>query len=66
MAKDLGEREFCFGDRFSLADVAAGYALGYLDQVLKDFDWRAAQPSLARLAERLAKRDSFRKTLPKA
>ncbi len=66
MAKDLGEREFCFGDRFSLADVAAGYALGYLDQVLPDFDWRAAQPSLARLAERLANRDSFRKTLPKA
>lgn len=65
MAKDLGEREFCFGSQFSLADVAAGYALGYLDQVLPDMDWRAAQPSLARLAERLAKRDSFRKTVPK-
>ena len=66
MAKDLGDREFCFGNAFSLADVAAGYALGYLDQVLPDMDWRSAQPSLARLAERLAKRDSFRKTLPKA
>ena len=66
MAKDLGEREFCFGTAFSLADIAAGYALGYLDQVLPDMDWRSAQPTLARLAERLAKRDSFRKTLPKA
>jgi glutathione S-transferase len=65
MAKDLGEREYCFGNRFSLADVAAGYALGYLDQVLPDMDWRAAQPGLARLAERLAKRESFSKTLPK-
>jgi glutathione S-transferase len=65
MAKDLGEREFCFGASFTLADVAAGYALGYLDQVLKDYEWRPAQPALARLAERLAKRDSFRKTLPK-
>ena len=65
MAKDLGEREFCFGSHFSLADVAAGYALGYLDQVLPDMDWRAAQPSLAKLAERLAQRESFRKTLPK-
>ena len=65
MAKDLGDREFCFGNAFSLADIAAGTALGYLDQVLKDYDWRPAQPSLVRLAERLAKRDSFRKTLAK-
>jgi glutathione S-transferase len=65
MAKDLGDREFCFGDSFTLADVCAGYALGYLDQVLKDYDWRSAQPKLAQLAERLAQRDSFRKTLPK-
>ena len=65
MAKDLGEREFCFGNAFSLADITTGTALGYLDQVLKDYEWRPAQPSLARLAERLAKRDSFRKTLPK-
>ena len=65
MAKDLGEREHCFGESFTLADIAAGYALGYLDQVLPDMDWRSAQPRLARLAERLAKRDSFRKTLPK-
>ena len=65
MAKDLGDREFCFGKAFSLADIAAGTALGYLDQVLKDYEWRPGQPSLARFAERLAQRDSFRKTLPK-
>lgn len=64
MAQELGEREFCFGTRFSLADIAAGYAVGYLDRVLPDVDWRAAHPNLARLAERLAKRDSFRKTVP--
>lgn len=64
MAKELGEREFCYGSGFSLADIAAGYALGYLDRVLPDIDWRKAHPNLARLAERLAKRDSFRKTLP--
>lgn len=64
MAKELGEREFCYGSGFSLADIAAGYALGYLDAVLPDIDWRKAHPNLARLAERLAKRDSFRKTVP--
>lgn len=66
MAKDLGEREFCHGGRFSLADIAAGYALGYLDQVLREIDWRTPYPSLKRLADRLARRDSFRKTLPSA
>jgi glutathione S-transferase len=65
IAQDLGDREFCFGAAFSLADITTGTALGYLDQVLKDYDWRSAQPGLARLAQRLAQRDSFRKTLPK-
>ena len=66
MAKGLAEREFCYGNRFSLADIAGGYALGYLDLVLPDIDWRAAHPNLARLAERLDQRDSFRKTVPHA
>ncbi len=61
MASELGDREFCYGARFSLADIAAGYALGYLDRVLPDIDWRAAHPNLARLAARLAQRESFRK-----
>ena len=65
MAKALGEREFCHGDRFSLADIAAGYALGYLDRMLPDVDWRSAHPNLARLAERLAQRPSF-KAAPQA
>ena len=65
MSSDLGEREFCFGERFTLADIAAGYATAYLDQVLPELDWRSAHPHLARLAERLAERESFRRTLPK-
>ena len=65
MSKALGEREFCYGTRFSLADIAAGFALGYMDEMVPDIAWRAAHPNLARLAERLATRDSFRKTLPK-
>jgi glutathione S-transferase len=64
MERDLGEREFCFGSAFSLADIAAAYALGYLDRVLPDLEWRAAHPRLKALSERLAKRESFRKTLP--
>ena len=66
MAGELGERTFCYGDTFSLADIAVGYALGYMDLVLADIDWRAAHSNLARLAQRLAERDSFRKTVPQS
>ena len=59
--KALGSRPFCYGERFGLADIAAGYAVGYLDAQLPDIDWRASHPALARLAERLSERDSFRK-----
>ena len=65
MESDLGDRDFCHAGRFSLADIAAGYALGYLDRALPDIDWRASHPRLARLAERLAQRESFRKTVPR-
>lgn len=65
VSRELGEREYCYGNRFGLADIAAGYALGYLDRMLPDIDWRKAHPNLAALADRLAKRNSFRNTVPK-
>ncbi len=64
MVRDLGDRAFCYGAGFTLADVAAGYALGYLDQALAEFEWRRPYPKLAQLAERLGARESFRKTRP--
>jgi len=62
MERDLGAGEFCHGGAFTLADIACGVALGYLDQVRATLDWRKDHPCLARLAERLAARDSFAKT----
>ena len=59
MEKDLGANEFCFGNRFTLADIAAGYALGYLDHALPDYQWRGKHPALAKHAARLAARPSF-------
>jgi glutathione S-transferase len=60
MEDDLGGREFCHGDSFTLADIACGCALSYLDTTLPDMEWRGTYPGLARLAERLAKRPSFK------
>ncbi len=66
MERDLGEQPFCFGNTFTLADIAAGYALAYLEEGIPDFGWRGANPKLARHYDRLTARDSFRKTDPAA
>ena len=52
LATELGERSWCSGETYSLADIATGCALGYLDFRFPDIDWRAAHPNLARLDEK--------------
>ena len=64
MAKGLGDKPFCAGIHLSLADIAVGCALGYLDFRFADIDWRSTHPSLARLSEKLAQRPSFTDTKP--
>jgi glutathione S-transferase len=66
LAKELGERAWCNGEAYSLADIATGCALGYLDLRHPGIDWRGAHPNLVRLSEKLAKRPSFAETVPPA
>ncbi|MEO8751909.1 MAG: glutathione S-transferase C-terminal domain-containing protein, partial [Casimicrobiaceae bacterium] len=66
LARELGERPWCTGDVYSLADIATGCALGYLDFRHPDFAWRTEFPNLARLADKLDKRASFQDTAPPA
>jgi glutathione S-transferase len=66
MASGLGDKPFCTGNAFSLADVAVGCALGYLDFRFPQIDWRAEHPSLRRLSDKLMQRPSFVDTAPPA
>jgi glutathione S-transferase len=64
MGQGLGEKPWCMGVPFSLADIAVGCALGYLDFRFAHIDWRGEHPNLARLADKLCTRQSFIDTLP--
>lgn len=66
MSRGLGEKPFCNGTQFSLADIAVGCALNYLDFRFAHIDWRTPYPNLARLEAKLAQRQSFIDTRPPA
>ena len=64
MSTGLGDKPFCTGVHLTLADVAVGCALGYLDFRFPQIDWRSDHPNLQRLLEKLAQRPSFADTQP--
>ena len=64
LAEALGENTWFLGNGMTLADVSCGCTLGYLDLRFPEIDWRHAHPNLARLAEKLAERASFKNTVP--
>ena len=66
MSQELGTKAWCSGDFFNLSDIAAGCCLGYLDLRLPELPWRKTYPNLARLAEKIGQRLSFRDTVPPA
>lgn len=66
LARELGDKAWCNGEGYSLADIATGCALDYLDLRQPAIDWRGSYPNLAKLAEKLAKRHSFAETAPPA
>ena len=63
-ANELVDRAWCAGGALTLADLALGSALGYLDLRQPERDWRAAHPVLAAYAARLFDRPSFQATTP--
>ena len=66
LARLLGDKDYFVGGRFTLADIAAGAALGYIALRLPDFDWRSRHANLVRYFDTLSQRPSFRDTIPVA
>ncbi|MCU0938586.1 MAG: glutathione S-transferase C-terminal domain-containing protein [Burkholderiaceae bacterium] len=64
MSRGLAEKPWCNGQGYTLADIAVGCALGYLDFRFPQIDWRSQYQNLARLSEKLAARPSFIDTAP--
>ena len=64
MSQGLADKSYCVGIHLSLADIAVGCALGYLDFRFPQIDWRTPYPNLTRLHEKLMQRPSFADTLP--
>ncbi|RRS03251.1 glutathione S-transferase [Aquabacterium soli] len=66
MSQGLGDRPWCTGTYHTLADIAVGCALGYLDFRFAHIPWRSDYPNLARLHDKLSQRQSFIDTAPPA
>lgn len=64
MANGLADRPWCSGNHYSLADVAVGCALSYLDFRFPEIPWRQRHANLAAYQDKLAKRQSFIDTEP--
>lgn len=64
MSRGLGEKPFCMGGAYSLADIAVGCSLAWLSLRFPQIEWRTEHPNLARLSDKLAERVSFKETQP--
>lgn len=65
--KDLGKQKWCVDDTFSLADIAVGCLLGYLNLRFSTvINLTKNYPNLERLHIALLKRQSFKDSLPVA
>ena len=64
MGKGLGDKPYCAGIHLTLADIAVGCALSWLDFRFAHIDWRASNANLTKLMDKLALRASFIDTAP--
>jgi len=65
MDSELGDKPWCVGNGYTLADIALGVCLGWLDFRYPKMDWKKDQANLARAFAKLSERQSFVDTVPK-
>jgi len=65
MDAELGERPWCAGHGLTLADIAVGACLGWLEFRFPQLDWKKDCIKLARHFAKLSERQSFIDTLPR-
>ncbi|MDW5415564.1 glutathione S-transferase [Iodobacter sp. CM08] len=64
IAAELDEKKWWGSEQFSLADVALGCTLAYLDFRLPEQGWHSNHPNLLKFYNKLAERPSFVETSP--
>jgi glutathione S-transferase len=64
MDEGLGDKPYCTGVQYSLADIAVGCALAWLSYRFPEVTWREDYPRLAVLLDKLNTRPSFKDTVP--
>jgi glutathione S-transferase len=65
MDAELGDKPWCVGNGYTLADIALGACLGWLEFRHPGLDWKADCANLARAFARLSERASFADTVPR-
>ena len=64
IARLVGNREYAVGDSFTIGDIAAATAVGYIDVRYPELEWRKQYPDLASHSERMEMRPSFKNSKP--
>jgi len=64
MDSELGDKPWCVGNGYTLADIALGVCLGWLDFRYPKMGWKKDQGNLARAFAKLSERQSFADTVP--
>ena len=65
LSNSLGASEYCYLNQFTIADIAIGCALDWLDFRLPEITWRTEYPNLDVYFSRLSLRPSFLLTDPR-
>ena len=67
LSNDLGDRSWCHGDRYTLADIALGCCLGWVEfRKPAGIEWRGEYPNLERHYAKLMERPAFADSVPVA